>query len=170
MSDKKILDMNGVAYLYHKLSLEDYPNNEVLKTVINSIDQTKADKIIENGIEKKLATKEYVDNYFSNFNFKIYKKPTEIDLYESMQIIFYAAAAGTMEFQLGDLTFSKHLENSQDTGWYLWVWSGDTDGSFISPSGTRTYMNIGKKVETANVSFTPDDANTNHSYVIITTK
>lgn len=41
----KYLDSNGVQYLWTKLSLEDYPNNGILTTVINVIDEEKVDKI-----------------------------------------------------------------------------------------------------------------------------
>ena len=41
---KKFLDAEGVAYLWKQLSLEDYPNNATLVSVINAIDNTKADK------------------------------------------------------------------------------------------------------------------------------
>lgn len=40
----KTLDASGVKILYDLLSLQDYPNNEVLAAVINAIDQTKADQ------------------------------------------------------------------------------------------------------------------------------
>lgn len=40
----KTLDASGVKILYDLLSLQDYPNNEVLAAVINAIDQTKMDK------------------------------------------------------------------------------------------------------------------------------
>lgn len=40
----KFLDEQGVAYLWSKLSLQDYPNNETLIAVLNAIDETKADK------------------------------------------------------------------------------------------------------------------------------
>lgn len=42
--EKKFLDKAGVQYLWSKLSLEDYPNNETLIAVLNAIDETKADK------------------------------------------------------------------------------------------------------------------------------
>jgi hypothetical protein len=45
MSDtKKFLDYDGLKYLWSKISLQDYPNNETLISVIQSIDETKADK------------------------------------------------------------------------------------------------------------------------------
>ena len=42
--EKKFLDQAGVQYLWSKLSLEDYPNNQDLVAVINAIDETKANK------------------------------------------------------------------------------------------------------------------------------
>ena len=46
MSDtqQKFLDQKGVEYLWSKISMQDYPNNETLISVINAIDETKADK------------------------------------------------------------------------------------------------------------------------------
>lgn len=40
----KYLDSNGVTYLWQKLSLNDYPNNGTLVSIINAIDETKANK------------------------------------------------------------------------------------------------------------------------------
>lgn len=45
MSDViKVLDADGVKVLFDLLSLQDYPNNDVLMAVINAIDTTKLDK------------------------------------------------------------------------------------------------------------------------------
>ena len=45
MSDViKVLDANGVKALFDLLSLQDYPNNDILMAVINAIDTTKLDK------------------------------------------------------------------------------------------------------------------------------
>lgn len=41
---KKFLDQEGVKYLWSKVNMQDYPNNETLINVINAIDETKADK------------------------------------------------------------------------------------------------------------------------------
>lgn len=40
---KKFLDADGVKVLYDLLSLQDYPNNDVLMAVISAIDTTKLD-------------------------------------------------------------------------------------------------------------------------------
>lgn len=46
MSDvKKFLDYEGVQHLWSKISMNDYPNNDVLMAVINAIDETKADVV-----------------------------------------------------------------------------------------------------------------------------
>ena len=44
VSQKKYLDENGVQYLYKKLSLDDYPNNETLGAVIDAMQSTLDDK------------------------------------------------------------------------------------------------------------------------------
>ena len=44
MENKKFLDEQGVQFLWSKISMEDYPNNETLIAVLNAIDETKADK------------------------------------------------------------------------------------------------------------------------------
>lgn len=41
---KKFLDTEGLKYLWSKVSLQDYPNNEVLVAVVNALDETKANK------------------------------------------------------------------------------------------------------------------------------
>ena len=46
MDNKKYLDQEGVKYLWSKISMEDYPNNETLIAVLNAIDATKLDKKI----------------------------------------------------------------------------------------------------------------------------
>lgn len=45
---KKFLDIEGLKFLWSKINMQDYPNNETLITVINAIDETKADKEIVN--------------------------------------------------------------------------------------------------------------------------
>lgn len=52
MGNKKYLDQEGVKYLWSKLSLKDYPNNETLVAVIEAIDETKADK---NYVQQEIA-------------------------------------------------------------------------------------------------------------------
>lgn len=180
MEKQKFLDAEGLKYLYKNLSLKDYPNNETLVAVINAIDETKADKkepiftgeltTVINDAEKIIATQEYVDNYFSTFGMNVYRRPETIPLTECMQIIFYAACAGTITFTLEGQEFSQTLTSSNDTGWYLWVQTDEVSGSFISPSGTRKYLNMGAVATEASVSFTPSTSYSNPSYIVITTK
>lgn len=44
ITEKKYLDQEGIKFLWSKISMEDYPNNETLIAVLNAIDETKADK------------------------------------------------------------------------------------------------------------------------------
>lgn len=57
MSDViKVLDANGVKALFDLLSLQDYPNNDVLMAVINAIDATKADQSDFDNIQNQFNT------------------------------------------------------------------------------------------------------------------
>lgn len=171
MEKKKFLDEKGMLFLYNKLNNNDYPNNETLIAVLDAIDNVKADKdnpdfTGEPTIEgNPIATRDYVD---IATKVQVYRNATEIPLTKSMQIIFYASCGGTMTFNMLGVEFSKTLESSDDTGWYLWVQTDDISGSFISPAGTRTYMNMGGIAETAEISFTPSDNRKTYSYIIIT--
>ena len=51
---KKYLDQEGVAHLWSKVNMNDYPNNELLMTVIDAIDETKADKDYVESLYTKL--------------------------------------------------------------------------------------------------------------------
>ena len=51
---KKFLDAEGVKYLWSKINMQDYPNNETLMDVIEAIDETKADKDYVEMLYKKL--------------------------------------------------------------------------------------------------------------------
>jgi hypothetical protein len=41
---QKFLDYEGLKHLWSKINMNDYPNNEILMSVIQAIDETKADK------------------------------------------------------------------------------------------------------------------------------
>jgi hypothetical protein len=43
-TQQKFLSEEGVKYLWSQISMQDYPNNETLISVINAIDETKADR------------------------------------------------------------------------------------------------------------------------------
>lgn len=56
---KKFLDSEGVQYLWSKVALEDYPNNDTLIAVLNAIDETKADKDTIPDVYKEYAETTY---------------------------------------------------------------------------------------------------------------
>lgn len=67
----KYLDEKGVQYLWSKLSLEDYPNNELLIAVINAIDEGKADKTeipSLDGLATETWVEEYIKTHLNNSN------------------------------------------------------------------------------------------------------
>lgn len=56
---QKFLDQAGVEYLWSKVNMQDYPNNETLIAILNAIDETKADKT---ELDNYLTKKEYEEN------------------------------------------------------------------------------------------------------------
>ena len=56
MEVKKFLDEQGLAFLWKKLSLQDYPNNDTLVAVINAIDENKADKTTTEALQQAIDT------------------------------------------------------------------------------------------------------------------
>ena len=71
---KKVLDQSGVQYLWSKISMEDYPNNETLIAVINAIDETKANKdeipmkVSELENDSKFVPEDEIKNLFKNLS------------------------------------------------------------------------------------------------------
>lgn len=73
-NEKKFLDQQGVQYLWSKVSMEDYPNNETLIAVLNAIDETKANKDeipsktseLEN--DSNFTTEEQVEALYNKLN------------------------------------------------------------------------------------------------------
>jgi hypothetical protein len=60
--EKKFLDQSGVEFLWSKISMDDYPNNDMLIAVLNAIDETKADK---GEIPSKVSQLENDSNFIS---------------------------------------------------------------------------------------------------------
>lgn len=97
---QKFLDAEGVKYLWSKVSLEDYPNNETLIAVLNAIDQTKADSshthddryYTETEVDEEiLVINTSIDNKYRAINRKInsISKPiTEQDIDTAFNDIF----------------------------------------------------------------------------------
>ena len=57
------LDAKGLQYLWSKVNMQDYPNNETLMAVINAIDQTKLDKsIFEQYVGTEVSSVEPANN------------------------------------------------------------------------------------------------------------
>jgi hypothetical protein len=71
-------------------------------------------------------------------------------------LAFYAACAGTFTFTMGDKIFSHTVASVNDVVWALWIQTSDIDGSFIFPSGTRTYLTTNEIVSESSVSFVKD--------------
>ena len=64
--EKKFLDQKGIEYLWSKINMQDYPNNDTLIAVINAIDEGKMDKttaipLIEQAIAGQVPVVKSVD-------------------------------------------------------------------------------------------------------------
>ena len=78
VDQKKFLDAEGVKYLWSKINMQDYPNNETLMGVIEAIDETKADKsdlvpMIEERQEKIIVFNGEIEGLevFNKFFYKV---------------------------------------------------------------------------------------------------
>lgn len=88
---KKFLDQKGVEYLWSKINMQDYPNNDTLVAIINAIDEGKMDKttaipLIEQAIAGQVPVVKSVDEngkpveweakeFTSELSFKIISYP-----------------------------------------------------------------------------------------------
>ena len=61
----KFLDAEGIKYLWSKISMQDYPNNEMLVSVINAIDSTKADRSEIPAVDPTLTIKGAAANAYA---------------------------------------------------------------------------------------------------------
>ena len=72
--EHKFLNQEGVQFLWSKISMEDYPNNETLIAVINAIDETKANKdeipmkVSELENDSKFVPEGEIKNLFKNLS------------------------------------------------------------------------------------------------------
>ena len=85
MDIKKFLDQEGLAYLWKKLSLQDYPNNDTLVAIINAIDENKANKT-----DIKQSDWEQTDEEAIDF---IKNKPDENDALSLLTELDFVTAA-----------------------------------------------------------------------------
>ena len=74
VQEKKFLDEAGVRHLWSKINMNDYPNNELLMSVISAIDETKADREeipsltsqLEN--DSKFVSEDQIKSLFKSLN------------------------------------------------------------------------------------------------------
>ena len=103
MSDtKKFLDAEGIKYLWSKVSLEDYPNNETLIAVLNAIDQTKVDK---SELDNYLTIEDYIAGESGGtIDFTSYLKKNEADiLYAPKNIVETVYPVGSIYLSVNDI-------------------------------------------------------------------
>jgi hypothetical protein len=74
--ERKYLDEVGLQYLWSKISLQDYPNNDTLITVLNAIDETKANKT---DLNNYLLKEDYQGGSGDSTDLSNYLTKTEIE-------------------------------------------------------------------------------------------
>ena len=128
---KKFLDAEGVKYLWSKINMQDYPNNETLMDIIEAIDETKADKSeLPGWVQKELVhTQTLVDgeSVWDNPNAPTFKNNTTyIVNYDGIDYIVYTNSWGGYENDISNYPFN---------------WHSTDDGNCIEPkeSGDHTY-------------------------------
>ena len=110
----KFLDQKGVEHLWSKINMQDYPNNEILMSVISAIDETKADKenvaFISKDVAAEIASRKSADeNLQSQLDTKATRKVAVVgsDSYNSDG--WYKVASGTISrYQAMSLLFAVH--------------------------------------------------------------
>ena len=112
------LDQEGVKYLWSKISMEDYPNNETLIAILNAIDETKANK------DETSAAITALDNEIEATNEALKTKVNNSD------IVNDAILAGSTKiptaglvhsFVKGEIAIPEAIQLqvwSQEDGWY----------------------------------------------------
>lgn len=99
----KFLDAAGIKYLWSKISMEDYPNNETLIAVLNAIDQTKVDK---SELDNYLTIEDYLAGESGGtIDFTSYLKKNEADiLYAPKNIIETVYPVGSIYLSVSDIS------------------------------------------------------------------
>ena len=127
MEERKYLDQEGVKFLWSKVSMEDYPNNDTLIAVLNAIDQTKADKT-------------YVNELIANI-------PTDTILYSPQDLTNAQKAQARANLGIGNI----NSEPTEVTTNYDYTYNGDTsDESYswvLNGSGHKMYAKLGELPE-----------------------
>lgn len=156
---KKKIKIGDGASSYSELPFIDETDTTLTQSDVAADAKTVGDALsdLDAKIVEKLKTPPSVTTY---------RNPTSIPITSGMQIVFYAAHEGTITFTMGDIIYSRELTSQEDTGWMLWVQTGDADGSFIFPSGTRQYMHLTNSISEATITFESQYDNT--AYIVLT--
>lgn len=124
MIEKKFLDQTGVQFLWSKISMGDYPNNQDLTNVINAIDETKADK-------GEVATAESNAKSYTDAKLSEFEHTVKVVTYNESKV---AEIDNQVEFTINLSTFDINNDSVE-------VYSGRTR---LSPS--LDYIITGNKV------------------------
>lgn len=133
MEERKFLDQEGIKFLWSKVSMEDYPNNDTLIAVLNAIDQTKADKT-------------YVDELIANI-------PTDTVLYSPQTLTEEQKAQARANLGITETNNDNNTETTPPTEEsvtteYVYTYDGDKDtdaNTWITNYGDiRVFVKMGE--------------------------
>ena len=98
-----VLTYEGLKYLWSKLSLEDYPNNEILMAVLDAIDETKADR---SELSEYLTKEDYIAGESGGtIDFTNYLKKNEAnELYAPKNIVESVYPVGAIYMSVSAVT------------------------------------------------------------------
>ena len=140
------LDAAGLTYLWKKVSMEDYPNNETLIAILNAIDETKANKDeiptktsqLEN--DSKFASEDYVKQNLQNLRYEtVLTTPQPLTEEQKNQV----------KENLGLTTITQEPENKDPiTTEYVYTYDGDNTSdanSWVNNyGGTKVFVKMGE--------------------------
>ena len=140
------LDAAGLTYLWKKVSMEDYPNNETLIAILNAIDETKANKDeiptkvsqLEN--DSKFASEDYVKQNLQNLRYEtVLTTPQSLTEEQKNQV----------KENLGLTTITQEPENKDPiTTEYVYTYDGDNASDanswVLNYGGTKVFVKMGE--------------------------
>ena len=140
------LDYEGLRYLWSKISMDDYPNNETLIAILNAIDQTKANKeeiplkISQLENDSKFITEQEVEDLYNNISTAILYTPQTLTDEQKAQARTNLGISENINSGPTEITTNYEYTYNGDTsdGVYDWVLNG---------SGHKMYVKLGELPE-----------------------
>lgn len=111
MENKKFLDQIGLEYLWSKISIKDYPNNETLIAILNAIDETKADTTYVDDEISKLGGKPILTDTTTGINYELYVENGKLSMKETDVL----GGKAILKDSITGISYELYVENSKLT-------------------------------------------------------